>query len=585
MYRLITTILLGVAFAATITAAPASPRHWRPTLADLDRVIDSSNVYDRQYEQRIAKAKQKLSRATNDADRLDLTRQLFFMYKQFVLDSAYVYADRKLQVAQRIGNKEEVQFTQLDIAAILIKNGDYIAAIRQLQSLDRPSMSTSVQTYYYSLYGELYESKRLTALTKAQKDYYEHLRVSYRDSLRNLQTTKSIWDTAEFLRTRHKYTDALHLLVKAYDNLDVSNRDMGYIAYAIADIYDKVDDTERVKQYLIISAISDIKNSVREYISLRRLAIILYEEGDVDRAYRYMRKSLEDATECNAKLRIFEVSDVLPIIDKAYDSMKAAERRHLTVGLAVVVVLLVLLVCMVFYTGKQLRHIAQARRQLLKSNESLAEMNSKLNSLNTQITSTNEQLNDANSRLRESNASLGEANKIKNIYIMEFMSKCSSYIDKLEAYRRSLNKLAAAGMVSELYRKLKSKTIIDDEVEEFFEDFDRIFLKIFPSFVSTFNALLRPEESIKPKHEGRLSTELRIYALMRLGIVENENIASFLRCSKQTVYSYRSRIRLRSLCPDDFENQVLRIDRCLTIVKHLSVQHLYFRTPLKNATH
>ena len=526
MYRLITTILLGVAFAATITAAPASPRHWRPTLADLDRVIDSSNVYDRQYEQRIAKAKQKLSRATNDADRLDLTRQLFFMYKQFVLDSAYVYADRKLQVAQRIGNKEEVQFTQLDIAAILIKNGDYIAAIRQLQSLDRPSMSTGVQTYYYSLYGELYESKRLTALTKAQ----------------------------------NKYTDALHLLVKAYDNLDVSNRDMGYIAYAIADIYDKVDDTERVKQYLIISAISDIKNSVREYISLRRLAIILYEEGDVDRAYRYMRKSLEDATECNAKLRIFEVSDVLPIIDKAYDSMKAAERRHLTVGLAVVVVLLVLLVCMVFYTGKQLRHIAQARRQLLKSNESLAEMNSKLNSLNTQITSTNEQLNDANSRLRESNASLGEANKIKNIYIMEFMSKCSSYIDKLEAYRRSLNKLAAAGMVSELYRKLKSKTIIDDEVEEFFEDFDRIFLKIFPNFVSTFNALLRPEESIKPKHEDRLSTELRIYALMRLGIVENENIASFLRCSKQTVYSYRSRIRLRSLCPDDFENQVLRIE-------------------------
>lgn len=258
MYRLITTILLGVAFAATITAAPASPRHWRPTLADLDRVIDSSNVYDRQYEQRIAKAKQKLSRATNDADRLDLTRQLFFMYKQFVLDSAYIYADRKLQVAQRIGNKEEVQFTQLDIAAILIKNGDYIAAIRQLQSLDRPSMSTGVQTYYYSLYGELYESKRLTALTKAQKDYYEHLRVSYRDSLRNLQTKKTIWDAAEFLRTRHKYTDALHLLVKAYDNLDVSNRDMGYIAYAIADIYDKVDDTERVKQYLIISAISDI---------------------------------------------------------------------------------------------------------------------------------------------------------------------------------------------------------------------------------------------------------------------------------------------------------------------------------------
>ena len=365
---------------------------------------------------------------------------------------------------------------------------------------------------------------------------------------------------AEFLITNQKYTDALHILLASYKKLMVDDREMGYVAYSISDIYRQINDKDKEKQYLIISAMSDLKNSIKEYVSLRRLAILLYEEGDVTRAYLYMRKSMEDATFCNARLLIIEVSDALPIIDNAYDAMRKSERAHITLGLIIVSFLLLLVGALVIYTRKQLRRIAHARCALEESNKSLNEMNQKLNSLNTQLTSTNDKLNEANTALQETNSSLFESNKIKNIYIMEFMNKCSAYIDKLDAYRRSLNKLAANGGLQELYRRLKSSAIVEDEIEEFFEDFDRIFLRIFPEFVVSFNGLMKEDENIQPKKVGRLNTELRIYALMRLGVVENEKIAAFLRCSKQTVYSYRSRIRLRSLYPEDFEERVAKID-------------------------
>lgn len=561
--RMVFCILLLVVSLLDIVGANGSQavtKHYTPTLSVLDRVIDSCNVYDKRYSDNIDRLKQRYRSAVNDEERLSLSRDIFFMYKSFNLDSAYVYASLKQSLAMRMGATEDAMYSELDRALILIKSGDYMSVLGILNAMAKNPMSLGVRKYFYSLYAELYEAKRLTALTESQKRNYEKLRITYRDSLRNLQVDKSIWDRAEFLTTRSNYTDALRLLQSSYDTLAVEDRAMGYVAYSIADIYHSVNDREREKRFLIISAISDLKNSVKEYISLRRLALILYEEGDVEHAYRYMRKSLEDATFCKAKLRIFEVSDLLPIIDKSYDTLKASERSHIWQGLIVVTTLLVLLLLLTLYTRKQLHRIAQARRELMASNDSLASMNAKLSELNTQLNTTNNRLNNANVMLSDTNASLCEANKIKNIYIMEFMSKCSLYIEKIDTYRRSLNKLASAGDLKELCKRLKSKTVVDEEVEEFFEDFDHIFLKIFPNFVDSFNSLLRSGEAIVTKKTGRLNTELRIFALLRLGIDDNDKIASFLRCSKQTVYSYRSRIRLRSISPENFESMVLKIE-------------------------
>lgn len=557
MRHLIPTLTILLCLATTRVAAADTPL---PDLDSLDAVIKDSRVYTQRYEQQIETLKQKYRRAATDDEQLTYCRDLFGKYYTFNLDSAYTYAVQKLRLARRLHYEDDIVFSELDIAGIFTKSGNYVEAYKTLKSLEQRPMSTSVRQYYYSLYGSLYETLGQTTIDHTMRSEYEALRIMYRDSLKNMETRKAPWDEAEFLCTRHQYTDALHILFESFNSLAKDSREMGYVAYSISNVYQEINDTEKEKQYLIISAISDIKNSIKEYISLRRLATLLYEEGDVDRAYRYMRKSMEDATFCNARLRIIEVSDALPIIDKAYDSMQRAERTYLTVGLAVVAVLLIMVAGLLAYTRKQLKRIAQARRDVERSNESLHELNMRLNSLNAELSETNGKLNNANNTLQESNVLLMEANKIKDIYIVEFMNKCSAYIDKLDAYRRSLNKLAANGMMKELYKKLKSKTIIDDEVDEFFEDFDRIFLKIFPDFVTSFNGLLRPDCGILPKKSGRLNTELRIFALMRLGIMESERIAAFLRCSKQTVYSYRSRIRLNAVSPDNFEEKVVKID-------------------------
>lgn len=532
----------------------------QPTLDDLDKVISHSKEYTKKYEQEVGILKSKYVHAKSAQDKLAASRELFTKYKSSILDSAYAYAERKLHYAKILHNYEDSVYSELDIADIFNKTGNYVESYKILSGLEHKPMSVDMRKYYLSLYGNLYEGLRETSITAYQRADNERRRIMFRDSLKNMKDKQSDWDKAEFLCSQNKYTDALHCLFDSYKKLSYEDREMGYVAFAISDIYRQINETDKEKQYLIISAIADLKNNVKEYISLRRLATLLYEEGDVKRAYRYMRKSMEDATFCNARLRILEISDALPIIDKAYESMQKTEQEYTLYGFFIVSILVVMLCFMMYFTRKQLKKIAQARRALETSNKSLNDMNLQLNSLNSQLSLANGKLNETNATLQDTNLSLFESNKIKNIYIMEFMNKCSVYIDKLEDYRRSLKKLAVAGKIQELYKQLKSNALVEQEIEEFFEDFDRIFLKIFPNFVISFNGLMKQEELIEPKKPGRLNTELRIYALMRLGIGENEKIAAFLRCSRQTVYSYRSRIRLRSLFPDDFEERVVKID-------------------------
>lgn len=532
----------------------------QPTLDDLDKVISHSKEYTKKYEQEVGILKSKYVHAKSAQDKLAASRELFTKYKSSILDSAYAYAERKLHYAKILHNYEDSVYSELDIADIFNKTGNYVESYKILSGLEHKPMSADMRKYYLSLYGNLYEGLRETSITAYQRADNERRRIMFRDSLKNMKDKQSDWDKAEFLCSQNKYTDALHCLFDSYKKLSYEDREMGYVAFAISDIYRQINETDKEKQYLIISAIADLKNNVKEYISLRRLATLLYEEGDVKRAYRYMRKSMEDATFCNARLRILEISDALPIIDKAYESMQKTEQEYTLYGFFIVSILVIMLCFMMYFTRKQLKKIAQARRALETSNKSLNDMNLQLNSLNSQLSLANGKLNETNATLQDTNLSLFESNKIKNIYIMEFMNKCSAYIDKMEDYRRSLKKLAVAGKIQELYKQLKSNALVEQEIEEFFEDFDRIFLKIFPNFVISFNGLMKQEELIEPKKPGRLNTELRIYALMRLGIGENEKIAAFLRCSRQTVYSYRSRIRLRSLFPDDFEERVVKID-------------------------
>lgn len=516
-----------------------------PTLEDLDKVVANQQIYTNARLRMLDSLKSDLRKADDLHKKYAIEKELFAGYQSFVVDSALLYAQKKLSLAQRLNDAEELSYSYLDVASMLIKGGNYKEANEMLQRLNVRNASSDLRNYYYTVNQDLYTTLQTVSLTANERKLYNEKSSLYKDSILSLKLDPSVWVVTDRMMDKHRYKDALQILLKEYPTLNVDDRRMAYVAYSISDIYRLMGNREKEKQYLIVSAIADIKSAVKEYISLRRLATLLYEDGDIERSYLYMKRALEDAIYCNARLRVIEVSDIMPIINKAYEDKTQREKHITLLALVSISVLSLMLIGLVFLLRRQMKKLSVTQRALRDKNAELYKLN--------------DVLSKTNDALSESNDSLSEASRIKDMYIAQFMTECSTYIDKMELYRKQLRKVATTGSKTELLDILKSPTFIEKEVDAFFATFDATFLSLFPNFVHDFNQLLLPESQVVNKKDKRLNTELRICALIRLGISDNERLAAFLRCSKATIYSYRSRTRLKSLQPDLFEEQLMNL--------------------------
>ena len=516
-----------------------------PTLEDLDKVVANQQIYTNARLRMLDSLKSDLRKADDLHKKYAIEKELFAGYQSFVVDSALLYAQKKLSLAQRLNDAEELSYSYLDVASMLIKGGNYKEANEVLQRLNVRNASSNLRNYYYTVNQDLYTTLQTVSLTANERKLYNEKSSLYKDSILSLKLDPSVWVITDRMMDKHRYKDALQILLKEYPTLNVDDRRMAYVAYSISDIYRLMGNREKEKQYLIVSAIADIKSAVKEYISLRRLATLLYEDGDIERSYLYMKRALEDAIYCNARLRVIEVSDIMPIINKAYEDKTQREKHVTLLALVSISVLSLMLIGLVFLLRRQMKKLSITQRALRDKNAELYKLN--------------DVLSKTNDALSESNDSLSEASRIKDMYIAQFMTECSTYIDKMELYRKQLRKVATTGSKAELLDILKSPTFIEKEVDAFFATFDATFLSLFPNFVHDFNQLLLPESQVVNKKDKRLNTELRICALIRLGISDNERLAAFLRCSKATIYSYRSRTRLKSLQPDLFEEQLMNL--------------------------
>ena len=516
-----------------------------PTLEDLDKVVANQQIYTNARLRMLDSLKSDLRKADDLHKKYAIEKELFAGYQSFVVDSALLYAQKKLSLAQRLNDAEELSYSYLDVASMLIKGGNYKEANEVLQRLNVRNASSNLRNYYYTVNQDLYTTLQTVSLTANERKLYNEKSSLYKDSILSLKLDPSVWVVTNRMMDKHRYKDALQILLKEYPTLNVDDRRMAYVAYSISDIYRLMGNREKEKQYLIVSAIADIKSAVKEYISLRRLATLLYEDGDIERSYLYMKRALEDAIYCNARLRVIEVSDIMPIINKAYEDKTQREKHVTLLALVSISVLSLMLIGLVLLLRRQMKKLSITQRALRDKNAELYKLN--------------DVLSKTNDALSESNDSLSEASRIKDMYIAQFMTECSTYIDKMELYRKQLRKVATTGSKTELLDILKSPTFIEKEVDAFFATFDATFLSLFPNFVHDFNQLLLPESQVVNKKDKRLNTELRICALIRLGISDNERLAAFLRCSKATIYSYRSRTRLKSLQPDLFEEQLMNL--------------------------
>ena len=520
-------------------------------LLKLDQAIKERPIYMEQKELKLVELKRQLHRQIPDEERFAILGTLLDEYRSFNTDSALHMAEEREQIAIRLGNREYIDNARMNKADVLGMTGMYKEVMDLMRNIHIDRLPVDIHPYYYHIYRTVYGLMADYAVTAYEKKLYTELTDKYRDSLLLVNKDNLLIHTliqSDQYTVRNEYDKAIRLLTDYLALQKDYEHDVAICAYTLSESYRLKGDKEKEKEYLIVSAMADMKTAVREYISLRKLAVLLYQEGDIERAYSYVKICMEDAAACNARLRKLEILEIFPIINDAYQQKTEKQQEQMKWALVSISLLSLFLLLAIFYVYKQMKKVAAARREVIDANKRLKELN--------------DELHLSNAQLKEANHSIAENSYLKEEYIGRYMDQCSVYLEKMDNYRRSLGKIAATGNVEELYKNIKSSKFIEGELKEFYTNFDNTFLQLFPTFVEDFNALLADDEQISLKAGERMNTELRIFALIRLGITDSVKIAQFLRYSVTTIYNYRTKVRNKAAGDRDLlEQEVMTIGK------------------------
>lgn len=519
MKKIILLILLSIKLLPVFANGNADS-----LLQVLDKAIARRGDFSDRKEQHLKDLKLAFHRSSGLQDKFNYADKLFDAYKHYNLDSAIAAARTKLSLAQQLQDRQLVLQSQMNIAEIMGKMGIYKETFDSMAKIDKSQLNKDQWGYYYHLYHSIYTLLFNNALLDDEKKQYNTLISRYKDSLLQVYDTQSIPYKLTYndkLLEKGDYRKALLVLEQIGQQPDEDSAQKASIAYRFAKTYEKLGDAAQQKRFLTLAALTDIRRAAKSYVALRELAVLLYEEGQVDRAYSYIRCAMEDASFARARFRMLEISEALPIIVASYDKKMEEEKNNLFNYLILISVLSVILLASSILIYQQLKRISATKKLVKSKNDELMEINVTLRNLNTK---------------------LSESDHVKETYIGYVFNLCSSYINKLESYRVNLHKKLRAGQIQEALAATGDANLVSNEVRDFFQNFDAVFLSIYPRFIPDFNRLLKAEEQIQPKADDCLTPELRVFALMRLGIPDSSRIANFLHYSPQTVYNYKRKI-------------------------------------------
>jgi len=515
----------------------------------LDEKIKEVQIYNNVKLDKIEGLKSKLKNNNNLNIAYNTTYQLFEEYSGLVSDSAIHYLSKCLDISVKLNDKRKIGKTSKEFSILLSSLGMYMEADEILDEYNITYTDPEIRSLHYLAKFRNYKGMAIYTQDIRHKELYLHRADIYRDSLLNVLDP----DSDEYLKNLENYYREHRKLDEALETNDkrLAKANPGTPTYAIATfnrslIYRHKGDLYNEKKYAILSSIADIQLSIKDNASLTVLSRILFNEGDLDRAHKYIKLSLENINTYNTRLRSADILSIQTIIDKAYQQKSDIQNKKIRMSLVVISILSILLVCVLFFLYKQVRKVLRINRYVKKTNTELKEMTGKLQALNQELESTN--------------LDVLEANNIKEEYIGYFLNQCLEYIDKLDEFRKLVNKKLGNGQQEELYKMTKRTNMKEEELKEFFINFDNMFLHLFPNFVEDFNDLLVEGEEICIKKGEPMKTELRIYALIRLGINDSSKIASFLGYSVNTIYNYRAKIKSKTkVLREDFEWRVKRI--------------------------
>lgn len=505
----------------------------------LDNIIENKHVYENAKEERIGKLRNLLS-VTNlsPEQEYEINSRLYEEFRKYKLDSAIRYVERNLVIAKEQGNQRQVYLSDMHLAQLYSFSGMCVEANEILKSINSSELPRDLLPVYYEANNRYYQHY---ATLSSQRSHLREMNT-YRDSLIMVSDPDSFIHrihTSYRLMGKGEMEQAKALLDVLLEEVGKDTPRYAETAYALGCFYRLKKDREAEKKYFTLSAIADVKSAVKENASFHTLALMYYDQGDLSRAFKYTQAAIEDAVSSNVQFRTAQMSKFYSIINAIYQAKEAKSKSKLQHYLLLISVLSLVLVLLFVYVYRQIHKLYRIKEELSRTNGRLMQLNDELH---------------------EKNSQLSDSNTIKEQYIARFFDLCSMYIDKMEDYRKSLNKLAQNRQFDELYKQLKSTSMMENELDELYKNFDAIFLNLYPSFVADFNALLVEDEQIVLKSDDLLNKELRIYALLRLGITDSVRIASFLRCSLSTVYNYRTKARNKAaISREDFEKMVMKI--------------------------
>lgn len=538
-------ILCGLLFSiSSYSTFPDKGRLYKT----LDSLLSIQPQITQEKEERINFIREALKGPqVSDETRYQINLRLFDEYLAFRFDSAYKCIQECITIQERAGNQQQLQYCQLRLSHILAVTGLFNKARELLEGIDVNTLSPSNRIDYYNAKQEFFLFQSEQAMYTPYFDAYLDSALHYRELLlgqKDLDRYTEVFTRATYLGENGDIDQAI-LLLERYLPKEKDYRHYSIITSTLAYLYGKKGEIEPREEYLIRSAISDVSNSIRENNSLRELASLLMDQGETNRAFRYLHASSEDANFYGTRLRNMQSAQLSPNIINAYNRV-LNRSRYITWALlfAISLVAIVLLISRLF-RSRLIRQLKEANLQNKEINEQLSEANAKLSSLNTNLNTANEELS--------------ELGKVKEEYIGRLFELGSTLISKADERNKSLIRLLRNHKTEELYKEIKDTEYLHYLSENYLKHFDDAFLNICPNFVHEVNQLMAPDCQFTPR-KGTLTTELRILALLRLGINNNQKIAEILNSSITTIYTYRSKIKARAINKDTFENDITSIE-------------------------
>lgn len=518
-------------------------------LQELSYAIENRESYIQEKQDKIDRLQHVLKQ--NDISLLQqfkVLNKLHKEYRTFQYDSAFTYALKLHETAKQLHDPARVTYAKLKMSLTLLSSGMFKEALDSLNTVNTKFMPDSIKVQYYDLKSRAYYDLASFNVDTYYTPRYIKAGMSYADSALSLLNE----NTLLFYSLRGgKYERSQEFEKAVADYKTILNKfnpslnQYAMTANTLANIYYAQGNTDKAIETMAKAAIADVKASVKEGVALMTLANYLYETGDEVRAYNYIKQALEDADFYGAKQRKIQVAAILPLIEGERLATVESQRSSLFIYAIVVSLLSLLVVIFAFIILKQLRQLREAKTTVTGANTQLQEANNKLKEIND--------------KLQETNDELIEANKIKEEYIGYSFNMYSEYVGKIEKLKRSIDRKLMSRKYDEISHVVESINL-KKEREALYQSFDRIFLKLFPNFVPVFNSFFKDEDKIVLKDDHTLSIELRIFALIRMGIHDHEQIAKILEYSVRTIYNYKTRVKNRSfISNEDFERKIMEI--------------------------